>query len=227
MHLLLLRHAESAGNASGDYSTDMHDQLSSAGERQAAALPQHLSGISIDTVLCSPLERALQTAAPLLEATRMTATVWPELAEACWQPRSPTSLSWPSEPMNLPEDIEELFEFRDGKAVRPAATETFGQGLYRVLSARSLIEESFRKTDLCVLAITHGYVISEMLNAILKTSEHVFFPTDNCGVASLRYNDRTWTIDFVNRPSGTLPWKPRKKTAKKAARGKATKRTKR
>lgn len=78
MHLLLIRHAESANNAiwSGDadafYGSRHHDpELTPRGVEQAARLAEHLAAGGegrIDALAASPMTRAVQTAAPAAAA---------------------------------------------------------------------------------------------------------------------------------------------------------------
>ena len=115
MKLLLIRHAESNGNAAGgDYSVDNADALSPRGLAQADTLATCLESWTIDKVIVSPQQRALQTIAPYLAKTDRTGEVWPEMAEACWQEeREPPAESWDSQPTCLPHDIPRHFTWRD------------------------------------------------------------------------------------------------------------------
>ncbi|WP_346660489.1 histidine phosphatase family protein [Nannocystis sp. ILAH1] len=60
LDLWLVRHAESLGNLDG---SEADTCLSPRGQLQAAALAPVLAGESFDSVLSSPLQRALETAA--------------------------------------------------------------------------------------------------------------------------------------------------------------------
>ena len=136
MDLLIVRHAESQGNASGNYSTAVSDQLSARGEEQAIALADELSSWSFDKIIASPRERALQTITPTLIKTGQTAEIWPEIAEACWHDeREPPAESWEPQPA----DAVPHFRFRDDRMIKPGHPETFGQGLRRVHDALELL----------------------------------------------------------------------------------------
>ena len=50
MDLRFLRHAESIGNATNDYSTDIHDRLSVRGHAQAEALIGWLQELPLDFI---------------------------------------------------------------------------------------------------------------------------------------------------------------------------------
>jgi probable phosphoglycerate mutase len=66
MRLTFIRHAEPAWVVDGRSVND--PELTERGRRQAELLAEHLADLSFDEVLVSPLVRAQETAAPLLEA---------------------------------------------------------------------------------------------------------------------------------------------------------------
>ncbi len=72
MKLLLIRHGEP---------DSPRDALTPAGREEAALLAEYLSGEAIDELFVSPLVRARDTAAPLLEKTGRTGVTLPWLAE--------------------------------------------------------------------------------------------------------------------------------------------------
>jgi broad specificity phosphatase PhoE len=131
MKLLFVRHAESMGNASGEYSTAEADSLSPQGEGQAQALATCLSSWRFDKIIVSPRQRALETITPYLAGTDQQAEIWPEIAEACWHDeREAPSACWHPQPAELPD--AECFRYRDNEAIKPAFPESFGEGLCRV-----------------------------------------------------------------------------------------------
>jgi len=202
MKILLVRHAESLGNATGDYSTASHDKLSPRGRGQAATLAKRLirGAHRFDHIITSPLRRAIETVTPYLEATGRQAEIWPEAAEACWQEREEGAPApWRGEPAELPAHAHGLFSFRDGRAVRPREAETFLEGLGRVHAALDLLVERHGGPDSFVLMVTHGFFIREMLNAALRPSRLVAFPHGNCSTTMLGYSG-TWTVYHVNAP---------------------------
>lgn len=79
MELMLIRHAEPIRivDADGPANPPLHDR----GYRQAAALTEYLADEEIDAIFCSPLQRALETAAPLAAAHGHDLIIDDELAE--------------------------------------------------------------------------------------------------------------------------------------------------
>jgi 2,3-bisphosphoglycerate-dependent phosphoglycerate mutase len=65
MLLYLIRHGESIYNSEGRIQGQADIELSDFGHRQAQAIAQGLSSVSLDAVFSSPLKRAYQTAQPL------------------------------------------------------------------------------------------------------------------------------------------------------------------
>jgi broad specificity phosphatase PhoE len=199
MKLLIVRHGESNGNATGDYSTETHDRLSPRGREQAVRLAKRLADFEFDKIIVSPLQRALETVLPYLKATGRRAEVWPEVAECCWQEeREEPSDSWRSQPATVPEEIADHVTFRNHPPARPHEAETFGEGLRRVHDTWRLFGELADGSDPSILMVTHGYFIRESLNLILNTQEIEAFDHGNCGLTSLTFSE-AWTMDFCNR----------------------------
>lgn len=80
-NLLLVRHAMTdwADKRLSGWLPGVH--LNEAGRSQAAALPARLAGISLSALYASPLERALETAQPLSEASGLVVQVRQGLIE--------------------------------------------------------------------------------------------------------------------------------------------------
>lgn len=204
MSFILVRHAQSQGNATGDYSTATHDSLSELGLRQARCLADALRPMRFTHVIASPLTRAVQTIHPYLLAAGRQAEIWPELAEGCWQERELSSVSdFPTEPCELAPEAAACFRFRDGRAIRPCGHETYAQGLYRARLVLERLSEAHAGND--VLVVTHGHMLREMLNLVVKSLEPVRFPHENCAMTSITRDGDQWMIDYTNRPTWTGP----------------------
>ncbi len=200
MRLMLIRHAESMGNATGEYSTAIADSLSPRGHEQAHTLADSLQAWNFAKIICSPLERTRDTIKPYLEATGQRAELWPEIAEACWHDvREEPAVRWRPQPAPpLPKAYAELFYYRADHAVRHTEPETFGEGLCRVHTAVDMLREMSRNTDGTVLMIIHGHFIREVLNLLLDTRSMNPFHHVNCGMTLLEYQG-VWAMEFCNR----------------------------
>lgn len=70
LQIYFIRHAESMGNIETDESFDvMNPPLTSHGFQQVSCLADRFSGIGLDKIYTSPLERAISTALPVAEIT--------------------------------------------------------------------------------------------------------------------------------------------------------------
>jgi len=79
LELVLVRHAEPDWESARQTGAD--PGLTALGRRQAADLAEHLRGLPLAALYCSPLERARETAAAIAAAQDLTATAVPDLAE--------------------------------------------------------------------------------------------------------------------------------------------------
>ncbi len=200
MKLMLVRHAESMGNATGEYSTALADSLSPRGHEQARALVDLLKALDFAKIICSPLERTRDTVKPYLESTGQRAEIWPEIAEACWHDeREGVAPSWHPQPASpLSDAYQAHFYYRDAFLVRHTEPESFGEGLFRVHSALGMLQEMTKEIAGTVLLVTHGHFIRETLNLLLDTRSIGQFHHANCGMTLLVYN-KVWEMEFCNR----------------------------
>lgn len=201
MKLLIVRHAQSQGNASGKYSAADADSLSSKGKEQAVSLAECLRPWCFDKIVVSSFARAQETITPYLIATEQQAEIWPEIAEGCWHAvREEPSASWESKPATLSDAVSHLFSYRNGEAISPIPhKETFGEGLRRVHTAFERVQEMAGVPTETVLMVTHGHFIRELLNLMLGTVRSVEFTQVNCGMTSLFFNG-VWNMEYCNRP---------------------------
>lgn len=85
MRVFLLRHGESCSNAALDVVSlpeDEGDRLSPLGERQARTAAERIATeLEIARIVCSPMGRARQTAAPLAELTGHEPEIWDWIGE--------------------------------------------------------------------------------------------------------------------------------------------------
>ncbi|MCC5788989.1 MAG: histidine phosphatase family protein [Opitutales bacterium] len=200
MHLYLLRHGESYGNATGDYSLLESDSLSERGCEQAQKVAEALSLESLDRIVVSPLLRATQTIFPYLEKSGQTAEIWPELAEIPWRgEREPVAESWPTEPPRLPEEMAHRFVFWEGNPCKPAPGESIGQGLRRVVDAEARLRKLYDEGCQSLLMVSHGHFLRKLLNLILKTEKPLFYHHRNVGFSRLIIEDNIY-CNGINLP---------------------------
>jgi len=207
MKLMLIRHAESMGNATGEYSTAIADSLSPRGHAQARALANALQKGDFEKMICSPLERTRDTIKPYLEATGQCAEIWPEIAEACWHDeREASAANWRPQPAPpLPDAYQPHFCYRDQNVVQHTHPETFGEGLCRVYSAVEMLQTMSKQTEGTILMVIHGHFIREVLNLLLDTRSMNPFHHANCGM-TLLHKTGVWEMAFCNRLVAGMDW---------------------
>jgi broad specificity phosphatase PhoE len=202
MQINFVRHGESMGNMTGDYSTNTQDHLSPAGQKQADALAERLADTHFDVLYCSPLERAIQTILPLARTQKCQVEVWPELAESCWQEdqslESDTELTYEACPALL-DPYEGIFAFRDNEAKRPIENENYAHGLQRLTLARTLLEKRHRDSADHILIVSHGYTIGRSIEMMLGLAPIGRVHHDNTGHSLLQHNGEDYSIRFINR----------------------------
>ena len=82
--LYLTRHGETVDNANQIMQGQTQGQLNETGRRQAAQLREQLSGVSIDVIVSSDLNRAVETAEIVAEGRGLAVVTTPLLRERDW-----------------------------------------------------------------------------------------------------------------------------------------------
>jgi len=198
LKVLLIRHAESYGNATGEYGTAQSDSLSEKGLEQAGSLSMSSIISSCDRIAVSPLLRTLQTISPFLQKNSRVGEVWPEMAEACWHDeREEPTETWAFRDARIPESMLPYFNFRNGEARQPDHPETFGMGLQRVRLVLLRLEIEEIKKEGKILLVTHGHFIRELLNLMLKPEAFQEYHQENCAITQLSYVEGVWELEGV------------------------------
>lgn len=81
MDILLLRHGESVNNTLPEHAHIPDPPLTARGRAQAERLAAALAPLRPDVVICSPLLRSLQTAAPLAAGSGVPWLCWADVVE--------------------------------------------------------------------------------------------------------------------------------------------------
>ena len=200
MLMYFVRHAESEGNATGNYATEQSGVLSKRGMQQARDLASSLQTFSFNQIVVSPLSRALQTAVPYLQATGQRAVIWPELAEFGLIPqRAKVADSWSSRPFHDPIGLPDLFNFYEDKAIMPIEGEPEESARRRVevVKERLLALPDELET---ILVITHGHFLRNLFLCMLGMDDIVSVSHINCAMSCIRSNKGGFCLEFSNRP---------------------------
>lgn len=183
MDIFLLRHAETDSNQAGLLSSGSEDALTEHGKWQAQTIVDDLMELEIETVLCSPYSRALDTIEPFTRAASIPVVVHPCLAEG--------QLVLDS----LVSHEEPVYVSHSSGHLHPAENEQAGAFLRRALLAQEVISSQSASK---VLVVTHGHMIRELLNIFLALPAKTRFPHDNCGLSLVSVGEVN-TVAFINR----------------------------
>lgn len=155
--VILLRHGQSTANVAGILAGRSPDVfLNDKGLEQAEAVAARLSGINLDALVSSPLERCRQTVAPLAAASGLPVRIEPRLAEVDygeWTGRKLADLGG--------EKLWQTVQSHPSAAVFPG-----GEGLAQVsLRAVGAIRELCVELgpEAVILVCSHGDVIKAVL----------------------------------------------------------------
>jgi len=157
--IVLVRHGQTAANATGLLQGHADLPLSDVGRGQAAALSVALAASGATRVITSPLQRAMHTAAPIAAALGIDATIEDRLVELDygeWDGRALVDVgghewaSWRADPNFAPPNGESL------RAVR--------------LRVESWLADEAQRDDI-VVAVSHVSPIKAAICAVIGAGE--------------------------------------------------------
>jgi broad specificity phosphatase PhoE len=208
VELYLIRHAQSTNQVLDDPDAKVFDpRLTDLGERQAALLAEYLgaarerapsSGDGIDSLVCSPMWRALQTARPLGEALDLAPEVWVDVHEQvgagetyAGSTRERIQAAFPD--YVLPDDITEQGWWNRAGESR---SETIGRAI-RV--AEKLWERA--GSDKRMAIVSHARFIDSLLKAFLDQlpGYDCWYHHFNTGVSRLGLGGPRLDVRYLNR----------------------------
>jgi probable phosphoglycerate mutase len=159
--LWLIRHGETQYGVEGRYCGVSDVPLTARGQAQAAAIARRLAAHPLAALYSSPLQRALQTAAPLAVATGVAPSACPELAEidlGAWDGLTEAEIA--------ARDPELFARYRVGRdQATPPGGEPLAAFADRVTAAFHAL--AARHADAEVAVVTHKCVIRVLLCRLL------------------------------------------------------------
>ncbi len=189
LDIYFVRHAETIGNATGDYSKNKGDTLTEKGIQETIELVEKLGKNQYDTILVSPTDRTRQTILPYLKKYQLSAEIWPEIAECCWQDRGPIPESCPKtggKKITIAPQNKHIFTLRDENSDRFYKRETYGQGLCQIEDAYSLLRKKYWLSGKKILLISHGSFGRRLITRLLENSPADSFHPKNAKITHLR-----------------------------------------
>jgi broad specificity phosphatase PhoE len=189
MRLLLVRHGESEGNASGVLQGRLDYGLTRLGQRQAEATARALGERKIDRIISSPLSRAKLTATRVAEVSGAQLELDERLAE--YDIGAIGGLTGPQVREKFPELVAAMARGERWEAPGEEGREPFRERVAGFL-------EGLRGTKETTVAVAHGGVIGVALYIILGMdySRRGAFRVANCAISEV-VEDRSGRLVLV------------------------------
>lgn len=165
---VVIRHGQTTWNRTGRIQGHRDVALDQAGQVQAQRLPEMMSHLSLDGLICSDLQRATQTLAPLAQERGMVPILEPRLRE--WHLGDFEGMTFA--------DVSARFPAAAGilRGYNPDASIPNGESI-RDFYERAIgcFEDlATRHAGRRVLIMTHGGVIQAVLRYLLDISLHEY-----------------------------------------------------
>jgi probable phosphoglycerate mutase len=196
--LLLIRHATCdpvgrllAGRAPGV-------RLNEEGRAQAARLAERLRGVELDAVYSSPMERALETAAPFARQARRDVEAMDELNEIAFG-------EWTGRTF---EELAPRDDWRRFNELRSTARPPGGESMLEVQARVLRAVESIRRrhpTGTCAV-VSHADVLRSLIAHLAGIPIDLVqrLEVSPASISIVRLGERDHTISCVNDLSGTV-----------------------
>lgn len=180
--LILVRHGQTEANINGLLVGRQDVLLTELGHRQAAAVAGAVAAQEADVLVCSPLQRARQTAAPIITATGLYPHIVDDLAEFSfgelegWAEQDVISAHPHLQP--LIEGVGHPDDYWPGGESANSFVSRILQGFHHILSEHQ---------DRRVAVVTHGGVIGTFAAVLMNSGNISFFPylVRNCSISTI------------------------------------------
>ncbi len=178
--LILVRHGQSEGNASGVIQGRLDFGLSSLGERQAAETARRLREEKVDRILSSPLRRAAQTAELIAEPHGLVVEPEPALLE--YDIGAVSGLTSAQIRERHPE-ISAAY----ARGERPRFPGEEGREAFTARLGAVLDVIGSRSSEMTVVAVAHGGVVNAICALVLGVDMRRpgVFQVANCSLTEL------------------------------------------
>lgn len=208
MRCVLIRHAESVGNAEGRLQGHADLDLTETGRRQAERLFRRFQMECLEPthVYCSPLRRAVETARIVSQCWQVPLLEWDDLIE--YNAGVFSGLSWEEIDIRYPTMARAFREKGDWATVDGA--EDLEQRRARGQRTVAAFIDEHRSDDV-VVAFSHGGILQHIIAALLGTERTWGIRVRNTAVfdftldrrlwyepGNIRFNNRHWRIHCFN-----------------------------
>ena len=194
--LLLVRHGESAAAVEGVEFPMVDGQgdppLHPDGERQAVAVADRLQHEDISAIYVTTLQRTAQTAAPLAARLGITPVVAPDLREVHlgeWEGGLIRKHMAEGHPLALKMRTEQRWDVIPG--AEPADE-------FRTRVRRGITDIAARHADQCVVVVSHGGTMGEIISIATGGRAFAFNGSDNASISHLVVLGDIWILRRYN-----------------------------
>ncbi len=207
MQLYLIRHAESENNARPAYQRIEDPSITAVGRLQAEHLATWARSLRIDTLVCSPFLRTLQTALPIAKTIDLPAHIWHDIYErgGCYRGHGDDAkegglgMNGAAIRLFLPRvELDATIGEQGWWAGRPR--ETHEQAELRAAAVERRLIDTFGNNGRNVVVITHAdfkrQLLARMLDGVVDARR--IGPMRNTGVTKLNYDGQAWQLDWLN-----------------------------
>ena len=194
LEILLIRHGETAWNTADIFRGRISIGLSEDGLKQAEKLAEYLRQKKINSVFCSPLKRAIETAEPLARLHELSALPVEGLTDLDFG-------KWEGQSIEIVKtqykEIYELWRERPDLAKIPDG-ESLQEARQRSLNALNKIIADCKQG--IVVIVTHRVITKLLECALLGLDDSHFWniEQDTCGVTTFLYNGRIFVLKYHN-----------------------------
>ncbi len=214
MQLYLIRHAESENNAKPPHDRIEDPPITAVGRLQAAHLAAWVATLKIDTLITSPVLRALQTTRHISDATSQHVHVWANVFEEGgiypgYGPqatrggrgltRSDVIRHVAPDPSSCTLDETIIESGWWGGRDR----ETAAEAARRAIAVSQRLIDAFGPSGRVVVAVIHAdfkrKLLSHMIDAPIDPRS--FGALRNTGITKLNYDGQSWQLDWFNSVS--------------------------
>ena len=209
MQLYLIRHAESENNAKPPHLRTEDPPITAVGRLQAKHLANWTKTLKIDTLICSPVRRSLQTTRFITEVTGYHAHVWADVFEegGIYRGYGPDAIQG-GPGLSRSDVIAHLGELENctlDELITESGwwsrdRETPDQAATRAATVTKRFLDTFKRRDITVAAVIHADFKRKLLAHMLVGTIDVtrLGALRNTGVTKINYDGSRWNLDWFN-----------------------------
>jgi broad specificity phosphatase PhoE len=183
-----VRHAETMGNVTHNYTEENQCTFSDYGKSQVAGIAEKLGQYEFDYIAVSPTWRTRQTVLPYLKSNDLVGIIWPEIEEGGCDLRGEVApaeeLPWGAAIEIQPENSRWLV-IRDEDTTRRYEPQNDAESLAVYMRGVDMLKEQFGGTGKRVLLVSHSCTGSRLFELFLGIKPRGRFAPGNAAVTLL------------------------------------------